>query len=162
MKPLVRQIHSLLIKNNQTLGLAESCTGGIISSLLTSLPGSSKYFVFAVVTYSNKSKEEILKIPVSLIKKNGAVSREVATAMAKNARRIAKADFGIGVTGIAGPGGATANKPVGTVFIAVDSKSKTVSRQFQFNGNRNSIRNKASLKSLLMLEALIKDRNIIS
>ena len=155
MKYIVSEIHNLLIKGRKTLAIAESCTGGLVSSLITQNPGSSRYFILGVVVYSNKAKETILKIPQSVIARYGAVSKNVASLMAKSVRKIAKTDFGIGITGIAGPTGGTQKKPVGTVFIAVDSKNKGLSKKFLFKGNRNTIRKKAALKSLeLLKEAL--------
>ncbi|MGD0336449.1 MAG: nicotinamide-nucleotide amidohydrolase family protein [Candidatus Omnitrophota bacterium] len=151
MQPFVKKVHAFLIKKRKTLAVAESCTGGLISKLLTELPGSSSYFSLGVVTYSNKAKEKILKIPGQLIAKKGAVSIEVARKMASSVRRISGADFGIGVTGIAGPGGATAAKPVGTVFIAIAGKHETLCKKFKFSGSRNTIRKKAALESLRLL-----------
>ena len=151
MQPFVKKVHAFLIKKRKTLAVAESCTGGLISKLLTELPGSSSYFSLGVVTYSNKAKEKILKIPGQLIAKKGAVSIEVARKMASSVRSIAKTDFGIGVTGIAGPGGSTAAKPAGTVFIAIAGKHKTLCKKFKFSGNRNAIRRKAALQSLKLL-----------
>ncbi len=154
MEHIVNQIHKSLIKNKKTIAAAESCTGGLLSNLLTAICGSSKYFILGVVVYSNKAKENVLKIPGRAIAKKGAVSREVAKIMAQAVRRLAKTDFGIGVTGIAGPTGATADKPVGTVFIAIDSEDKKICKKFLFKGKRFSIRKKAALKSLELLREL--------
>jgi len=151
MKHIVNQIHKTLIKNKKTVAVAESCTGGLLSNLLTRISGSSKYFILGIVAYSNKTKENILKIPAQLIAKKGAVSREAAKIMAQAVRKLAKTDFGIGITGIAGPTGATPKKPIGTVFIAIDSKDKKVCQRFLFKGNRNTIREKAALKALELL-----------
>ncbi|MFH1198673.1 MAG: CinA family protein [Candidatus Omnitrophota bacterium] len=148
MKQVIRKIHDFLLKNNKTIAVAESCTGGIISSSLTELPGSSKYFILGAVTYSNKAKENILKIPHKVIAKNGAVSEAVALLMAKNIRKIAKTDFGIGITGIAGPTGGSSSKPIGTVFIAVSNKNKTICKKFQFTGTRAQIRKKSAIEAL--------------
>lgn len=104
--------------------MAESCTGGLLSNLLTQIPGSSKYFILGVVAYSNQAKENILKIPRDIIVKKGAVSKNVAELLAKAVRLMAKTDFGIGITGTAGPTGGSREKPVGTVFIAIDTKNK--------------------------------------
>ncbi len=153
---IAADIHKLLIKNKRTLAIAESCTGGLLSSLLTSRPGSSKYFILGVVVYSNFSKSLILKIPSSLINKHGAVSRPVAIALAANIRDIAKTDYGIGITGIAGPTGAVPDKPVGTVFIAVSSKAKTKWLRFQFRGSRCAIRRQAAFAALKLLQKIIK------
>ncbi len=147
MKPIITKIHNFMIKNNKTIAVAESCTGGIISSSLTELSGSSKYFILGAVTYSNKTKENILKIPHKVIVENGAVSEAVALLMAKNIRKIAKADFGIGITGIAGPTGGSPQKPIGTVFIAVSDENKTICKKFKFKGTRSQIRKKSALEA---------------
>ncbi|MFH1398176.1 MAG: CinA family protein [Candidatus Omnitrophota bacterium] len=155
MEPIVNQVHELLIKNKKTISVAESCTGGLISFLLTQVSGSSAYFNLGLVNYSNEAKNRILKIPSSLIAKKGAVSKEVARKMAQSCRKIAKTDLGLSITGIAGPTGATPDKPIGTVFIAVSSSKITVCNKFRFTGNRGRIRKQAALKSLEMLKKLI-------
>jgi nicotinamide-nucleotide amidase len=151
MQHLIIQIHKRLIKNRKTVAVAESCTAGLLSTLLTQPSGSSQYFTLGVVTYSNKAKEIILKVPHSVIVKNGAVSKIVATTMAQSIRKIAKTDFGLSITGIAGPAGGTPNKPVGTVFIALDSKNKKVCKKFHFTGSRTTIRKNSALKALELL-----------
>ncbi|MEK6728205.1 MAG: CinA family protein [Candidatus Omnitrophota bacterium] len=156
MEPIVKHTYSSLIKMHKTVAVAESCTGGLLSNLLTYIGGSSKYFILGIVAYSNKSKQDILKIPAGLIAKKGTVSQEVAEKMAQNVRKMAKADFGIGVTGIAGPTGGTPQKPAGTVFIAVTSENKTISKKFYFTCNRTVIRKKTALKALGLLDELIK------
>ena len=105
--------------------------------------------------YSNQAKENILKIPVNIIDRYGAVSKDVARLMAKSVRAIAKTDFGIGVTGVAGPSGGSKEKPVGTVFIALESKGKKLCQKFRFTGNRLTIRKKTALKALELLTRLI-------
>jgi len=148
---IVKQAHNRLIKKGLKLAIAESCTGGLLASMLTELSGSSKYLILGLVTYSNESKTSLLKIPAALIAKKSAVSYEVAELMARNARILAKADLGVGITGIAGPAGGVAGKPVGTVFIAVNSKSKQLYQKFLFKGNRSSIRKQSALKALELL-----------
>jgi len=155
MEHIINQIHKVLIKNKKTVAVAESCTGGLLSNFLTRLSGSSKFFILGAVAYSNKAKEIILKIPPSLIVKKGAVSPEVAIKMAEGIRKIAKSDFGIGVTGIAGPRGETSRKPVGIVFIAINSENKRICKKFHFKGKRPAIRKKAALKSLELLRIII-------
>jgi PncC family amidohydrolase len=154
-QPIVRQIHKLLTKNKLTLAVAESCTGGMISKLLTELPGSSVYFLLGVVAYSNRAKSDILKIPAPTITTTGAVSSKVASLMAQQVMRLAKADFGIGTTGIAGPGGGSARKPAGTVFIAVCGKNKSICKKFRFSGSRGAVRNKAAIESLMLLKCAL-------
>lgn len=148
MKRLATDVHIQLLKSKKTVAVAESCTGGLLSSLLTRITGSSRYFILGIVAYSNYAKQKILKIPASLIAKRGAVSKETALKMAESVRRLAKTDFGIAVTGIAGPTGGTKERPVGTVFIALSGKNKKICKNFNFKGSRNTIRRKAALKAL--------------
>ncbi len=155
MQHIINQIHKPLIKKKKTVAVAESCTGGLLSSLLTTLSGSSRYFILGVVAYSNAVKTRILGISPALIAQKGAVSFEVARKMADGVKKIAKTDIGIGITGIAGPTGAIAGKPVGTVFIALTSAKKKNCQKFLFTGNRLTIRNKAVLKSLELLKNLL-------
>ena len=156
MQALAAKTHKLLIKTKHTLAVAESCTGGLLSSLLTSHSGSSAFFILGAIVYSNFSKHLLLKIPMSLINKHGAVSRQVAEALAKNIRQIAKTDYGISITGIAGPTGGTLAKPVGTVFISASSKTKLICRRFQFKGTRSSIRQQSCFNALKLLQQIIK------
>lgn len=156
MPPIIQQIHTLLIKKHKTLAVAESCTGGLLSSLLTSYSGSSNFFILGAIVYSNFSKNLLSKVPLAVINKHNAVSQPVAVTLAKNIRKIAKTDYGIGITGIAGPTGGTAAKPVGTVFISVSSKTKTICRRFQFKGTRSSIRRQSCLSALKLLQQIIK------
>ncbi|MCK9603857.1 MAG: CinA family protein [Candidatus Omnitrophica bacterium] len=155
MQDIIAQIHKLLLKKQKTIATAESCSGGLLSSLLTKMSGSSRYFILGVTTYSNKAKESILGIRHSSITKNGAVSAIVASKMAGSVRRIAKTSLGIGITGIAGPGGGTPQKPVGTVFIAIDSPNKQICKRFLFKGDRTTVRRKAASKALELLKAIL-------
>lgn len=152
---MIKKIHYLLIKKKKTLALAESCTGGLLSEMLTRIPGSSRYFILGVVSYSDQAKENILRIPGHLITLYGAVSARVAKRMAKNIRKIARTHLGIAITGIAGPTGGTPTQPIGTVFISIDSKNKNICKKFNFRGNRREIRKKAVLKSLELLKKII-------
>ena len=151
MKDLSKQIHNLLLKSKKTISVAESCTGGLLSKTLTDISGSSKYFILGIVAYNNRIKTSILKISPALINKNGAVSAEVAEKMSQSVMRLGKTDYGIGITGIAGPTGGTATKPIGTVYIAVSNKNKIFSKRFNFTGSRDAIRKKATLASLKLL-----------
>jgi len=155
MKNIVKEIHDLLIKRGKKIAVAESCTGGLLSNFLTQLPDSSKYFILGVVVYSNQAKEDILGVPSKIIVKNGAVSKDVARRMAKSVRLKAKTDFGIAITGIAGPAGGSKAKPVGTVFIAVDSKNKNICKKFRFSGPRATIRNKSAFKVIEIINNII-------
>lgn len=148
---IIKEAHKKLTNSAKTLSLAESCTGGLLSCLLTEKPGSSKYFLLGVVAYSNKSKELILNIPADTIARYGAVSRNVALLMAKNVRKKIKSDFGLSITGIAGPAGATVKKPLGTVFVALSYKNKNICRRFTFTGSRQNIRQQSAQETLRLL-----------
>lgn len=134
-----------------SLGVAESCTGGLISQRLTEVPGSSVYFKEGVVAYSNDAKTRSLGVDSELIRQHGAVSAEVAEAMAEGIRHRADTDFGLSVTGIAGPGGATEDKPVGLVFIALSDDAHTEHRKIMLPGDRHLIRWRASQAALDLL-----------
>ena len=144
-------VGKLLRKNKKTLALAESCTGGLVSHLITETPGSSGYFLGSVVSYDNAVKTAKLGLNPGMIRKKGAVSEEAAKAMAKNVKEILGSDFGIGITGIAGPGGGSRKKPVGLVYIAIASKGGTHSQKFRFFGTRTEIKSRAAQKSLDLL-----------
>jgi len=148
---ILKQLHKKLLERKETVAVAESCSGGLLSYLLTDTPGSSKYFLLGVVAYSNTSKEKILDIPAKTIGKYTAVSAQVAVLMAKNVRKKAKSEFGLSITGIAGPAGATVNKPVGTVFICLSDKNKNNCRRFSFRGSRQAIRKKSAQEALRLL-----------
>ena len=152
LQHIISQTHKALIKSSKTIAVAESCTGGLLSAMLTELSGSSKYFTLGIVTYSNYAKEKILGIPSSILASKGAISEEVAKLMAQKVRKLAKTDFGIGITGIAGPSGGTLRKPVGTVFIAVAAKNKTLCKEFHFTGSRSNIRRKSATETLKLLK----------
>src|SRR5213082_2591014 len=134
-----------------TLAVAESCTGGLIAQRLTSVPGSSKYFIEGVVTYSNESKTRLLGVDKKLIREFGAVSQQVARDMARGVRHRANSDFGLAVTGIAGPDGGSEEKPVGLVYIALADDAHTEHRRFVLPGDRELIRWRASQAMLDML-----------
>ncbi len=145
------EIGPLLRRRKATLSVAESCTGGLIAHRITNVSGSSDYFEMGVVSYSNRSKVELLGVPRSDIQRYGAVSRRVAGKMARGVRWRAKTDIGLAVTGIAGPLGGTPQKPVGTVFIGLDHEGGIEIGEFHFKGNREEIKEEASQKSLEML-----------
>lgn len=144
-------VGELLASRGLRIALAESCTGGFLTSRLTDIPGSSRYVERAVVTYSNEAKIELLGVPASAIDEHGAVSEVVAAAMASGIRERAGVDIGVGVTGIAGPGGGTPDKPVGTVVIAVALRDAVESRRFRFHGERNQVKFQASQAALDMI-----------
>ncbi len=134
-----------------TVATAESCTGGLLAERLTDIPGSSKYFIEGVVTYANDAKTRTLGVEPMLLLEHGAVSAPVAEAMAEGIRRRAETDFGLAITGIAGPGGGTDEKPVGTVFIAISSEAGTEHRKLKLPGDRHLIRWRASQAALDLL-----------
>jgi nicotinamide-nucleotide amidase len=134
-----------------TLAVAESCTGGLLAQRITEVPGSSKYFIEGVVTYSNESKTRLLGVEPILLLEHGAVSAPVAESMAEGIRNRAATDFALSITGIAGPDGGTEEKPVGTVFIAISSEAGTEHRRLKLPGDRNLIRWRATQAALDML-----------
>jgi len=155
MHDLIGNIHRRLIKTKRTLAVAESCTGGLLAKILTDRPLSSKYFLLGLVAYSNNIKIGILKVPARIVIKRGAVSCEVAKIMAQSVRNLAKANFGIGITGIAGPSPGTSNKPIGTVFISVTNGKKTICEKLKLSGSRSLIRKKSALQSLKLLKTIL-------
>jgi nicotinamide-nucleotide amidase len=134
-----------------TVACAESCTGGLVAHRLTEVPGSSNYFMEGVVTYSNESKTRLLGVPAELIERHGAVSAEVAEAMAEGVKRRAATDFGLAVTGVAGPGGGTPEKPVGLVYVSLSDDAHTEHRRVMLPGDRHLIRWRASQAALDLL-----------
>ncbi len=148
---LEKVIGNLLIQQRKTLSIAESCTGGNIAHQITCVPGSSNYFVGSLVAYSNTVKENILNVSPLTIKKYGAVSEEVVIEMAINAKNLFKSDYSIATSGIAGPGGATNEKPVGTTWIAIATPSKVYAEKFMFGDNRERNIIRTSLTALNML-----------
>ncbi|MDY6788265.1 MAG: nicotinamide-nucleotide amidohydrolase family protein, partial [candidate division WOR-3 bacterium] len=137
---LSERVGAMLTEKGLTLSTAESCTAGLVSKLITDVPGSSQYFKGGVTAYSNEIKLRILDVDSEILDKHGAVSRQTAEAMAQGIRRLMKSDIGISVTGIAGPGGGTDDKPAGLVYMAV-AFNKTTSFKYIFNGSRSSNRN---------------------
>ncbi|HVH25649.1 MAG TPA: competence/damage-inducible protein A [Vicinamibacterales bacterium] len=152
-------VGDLLRTRQFTIGVAESCTGGLLMSRLTDVPGSSRYVERGFVCYSNASKVELLGVPEGLLASHGAVSEPVALAMASGARTRAGSDVGIGVTGIAGPDGGTPDKPVGTVAVAVDAKGDARVRTFQFIGGREQVKFQASQAALNMLRLMLEEND---
>lgn len=149
-------IGARLKTRNETLACAESCTGGLIAHRITNIPGSSDYFERGYITYSNKAKVEILGVDSDLIKSVGAVSKEVAIAMAVGAQKTANTTWGLAVTGIAGPSGATEEKPVGLVHIAVARNGHTKAKVYNFSGNREEIKFRTSQEALNLLRQSIE------
>jgi nicotinamide-nucleotide amidase len=143
------ELAELLRKKKMRIATAESCTGGLISMALTEIPGSSDIFERGFVTYSNEAKIDLLTVPTFFIEDFGAVSMEVAIAMAEGALLMSRADISISVTGCAGPGGGTMEKPIGTVFIGCAMKNReTIFKKYMFSGDRNSIRIQSAIEAL--------------
>ncbi|MGM0564197.1 MAG: CinA family protein [Pseudomonadota bacterium] len=137
----VRLLADALLERGQRLATAESCTGGLLSACCTELPGSSDWFDRGWVTYTNAAKIELIQVPNNLIEQHGAVSVEVADAMAHGAMMASEGDWGVGITGIAGPSGGSEEKPVGTVCFGVASRSGLrYARRYQFSGERSDVR----------------------
>jgi len=151
----VQAVADRLLKHRQKVCTAESCTGGLIAKTFTDLAGSSDWFERGFVTYSNAAKTDMLAVPASLIEDYGAVSEAVATAMASGALRHSQADYSIAVTGVAGPGGGSDDKPVGTVWIALASAGQMVARRYQFDGDRQAVRAATMQTALELLLDLV-------
>jgi len=150
---------NLLFEKKLTISVAESCTGGLVSSRLTDVSGSSAYIKLNLVTYSNEAKIKILGVPKEIINTYGAVSEQNAAAMSEGAKKVFGADIGVGITGIAGPGGATSTKPVGLVYIGISNGVKTEVRKINANPDweRKEIKIFASEKALEFLKLFIKE-----
>ena len=147
MKSLVK----ILVKKKLKVSFAESCTGGLLASTITSISGASKVFSFGLITYSNQAKIKILKVNKNIIKKHGAVSYECCLAMVNNLSKISKANINISITGIAGPKGGTKQKPVGLVYIGIKKGNKTHIKKYLFKSKIRSSIQKASVKNALNL-----------
>ena len=132
----LEKVANLLKQKKFTIAIAESCTGGLISHSLTNIPGSSDYFDRGIVTYSNQAKTELLGVSEEILENYGAVSEEVAKAMADSVRIRSNVDIGVSTTGIAGPSGGTKEKPVGLVYIGISTRDNTFVKKFVFSNNR--------------------------
>ena len=152
MKNLANKLVNKLIQKKLKISFAESCTGGMLSSTITSVSGSSRVFHLGLVTYSNKVKIDILKVPKQIITKHGAVSKECCLSMVKNLSFISKANISVSITGIAGPNGGTKLKPVGLVYIGIKKGKKiTIHKNLFKNKNRTSIQKMTTTKALKRL-----------
>ncbi len=134
------EIIAKLIENNITISTAESCTGGSLGKIITSVPGASSIYGYGFITYANEAKKKILGVSRETLEKHGAVSPATALEMAKGAREVSGSDIAVSVTGIAGPGGGTAEKPVGLVYIAIADKDGEEYRKLNLDGNRDEVR----------------------
>ncbi len=151
MKKISQKVVKLLSKKRLKISFAESCTGGLLSSSITSINGSSKIFTLGLVTYSNQAKINILKVPKRIIIKHGAVSYETCLAMVKNLSKISKTHVSVSITGIAGPRGGTKEKPIGLVYIGIKKGSKILVKKNYFKSNKRILIQKATVNKALNL-----------
>jgi len=157
VKKLAQKLVKLLSKKKLRVSFAESCTGGLLSSSITSISGSSKVFTLGLVTYSNQAKINILRVPKKIIMKHGAVSYETCLSMVKNLNKISKTNISVSVTGVAGPKGGTKQKPVGLVFIGIKKSNKTLIRKYLFKNKKRIAIQKATVnKALNLILSLVK------
>jgi len=153
----LKKLHKKLIDKKLTISVAESCTGGLLANNLTKLANSSKYFQMGLITYSNEAKIKILKVNRNIIKKYGAVSKECCEEMVKNLSKISKSKINVSITGIAGPGGGTKDKPVGLVYIGIKTGKYLLILENKFRS-----RNRSSIQNNTVREVLNKITKIIS
>ena len=147
----LKKLHKKLIDKKLTISVAESCTGGLLANNLTKIANSSKYFQMGLITYSNEAKIKILKVNKNIIKKNGAVSKECCKSMVQNLSKISKSKINVSITGIAGPGGASKNKPVGLVYIGINKGKTLLIKENKFKSkNRNSIQ-KSTVRDVIKM-----------
>ena len=157
MNKLSKKVVGLLRKKNHKISFAESCTGGLLASSITSISGSSKIFTLGLVTYSNQAKIKILRVPKRIILKYGAVSRETCLSMVENLSKISMTNISVSITGVAGPRGGTKEKPVGLVFIVIKKGNKTLIKKYFFkNKKRNSIQKATVNKALNLVLSINK------
>ena len=156
-KELEEVVGEFLISNNISISIAESCTGGLLSSYFTSVPGISSVFKKGVITYSNESKMKDLGVNEETLKNYGAVSKETAIEMAKGVRESSNTDIGLSVTGIAGPGGGTQEKPVGLVYIAIANKEGAHYNRLNISGDRDKVRKFSALSLIDMLRTYLSN-----
>ena len=157
MNRKINKIINLLKKNKLKISFAESCTGGLLSSAITSVSGSSRVFNLGLVTYSNHSKINILRVPNKTIRKYGSVSEQVCLAMVKNLNKISKTNISVSITGIAGPSGGTKIKPIGLVYVGIKKENKIEVKKYLFkNKGRSYIQKAAVNKSLGLILSFLK------
>ena len=151
MKKLSKKVVGLLRKKKHKISFAESCTGGLLASSITSVSGSSKIFTLGLITYSNQAKIKTLKVPKRIILKYGAVSRETCLSMVKNLSKISMTNISVSITGVAGPKGGTKEKPVGLVFIGIKKGNKTLIKKYLFKNKKRNLIQKATVNKALNL-----------
>jgi nicotinamide-nucleotide amidase len=149
---------AILVEQGKTISTAESCTGGLVATMLTDIPGSSRYFLGSVVSYSNDVKERALRVPPELLREHGAVSSQVAEAMATGVRIAIGSDFSIAITGVAGPDGGTPEKPVGLVYVACAGPDFLISKKLSLFGTRKRIRERSAIMALDMLRRKLLEK----
>jgi nicotinamide-nucleotide amidase len=149
----------MLARDGLTLAVAESCTGGLIGHRLTNVPGSSRYFLASLTTYSNESKTRLLGVPEALVREHGAVSPDCAAAMAEGVRQATRADMGLSITGIAGPDGGTPQKPVGLVYVGISHEGGTATEELRLRGDREMIKERSAQSALYLLYRKLKSRH---
>ena len=156
---LEKILHTALLQAQISLAVAESCTGGLFMATLTKYSGSTDYFLGGVVCYSNESKIRDLDVDKVIIGEYGAVSEACAQAMALGIRKRFNSQYGLSITGIAGPTGGTSEKPVGKVYVGISKSGESLVQSYQFSGNRNTIRKKATQEAAALLLKMIRDEN---
>lgn len=154
---LEERLAAALVERNMTLATAESCTGGGFSHLLTGIPGSSAFFIGGIIAYHNNVKTQLLDVPESALIRHGAVSSQTAASMAEGGRSRFNTDFGVSITGIAGPSGGSPEKPVGLVYVALATTKRTHVQQHLFSGDRHRVREQAITAALRLALGVIAD-----
>jgi nicotinamide-nucleotide amidase len=152
---ILKDLHRILIARGLTISVCESCTGGILGSMITSRSGSSDYFLGGIIAYANTVKQRVVGVRARTLLASGSVSSRTAREMAQRVRRLTGSDIGISITGIAGPTGGTKSKPVGLVYVAAAGKNACLVKRFQFRGTRVLIRKNACIGALQTLKALL-------
>ncbi|HVY11930.1 MAG TPA: CinA family protein [Alphaproteobacteria bacterium] len=155
---LATEVVRLFQVKSRKMAFAESCSGGLLAAAITYVSGASDVFERGFVTYANEAKHEELKVPSALIRQHGAVSKEVAEAMAKGVRQVARADVGVSITGIAGPTGGSEHKPVGLVYIGIATAKSCEVKRFNFPGGRKDVRGQTVMEALKMLKDYIRQQ----
>lgn len=153
---LAEEVGAILKKRSETVAVAESCTGGALGDVITDVSGSSDYFLGGIISYGNQAKINLLGVNERVLREDGAVSEKVAIQMADGARNRLGSTYGIGITGIAGPTGATKNKPVGLVFIAVSSGHGSVCERNLFKGSRREVKDQAASEALRLFKSVLE------
>jgi PncC family amidohydrolase len=155
MNRILKDLHRILISRGLTISVCESCTGGMLGTMITSRPGSSAYFLGGIIAYANAAKQRVVGVRSRTLLASGAVSARAVQEMTQRVRQITGSDIGISITGIAGPAGGTRSKPVGLVYVSAADKNVCLVKRFRFHGGRALIRKKACRGALRTLKALL-------